>query len=103
MEFSDRYKSVPFLFGCLFAAGSFFFAVTGGVKLYHQKKQQTLMEKSILQIKTENRNLEMEIEKLKSDPETIEKAIRRLGMVKPDETLIVFQTDATASSPSGAR
>ncbi|MBC8244982.1 MAG: septum formation initiator family protein [Verrucomicrobia bacterium] len=67
--------------------------------LMHQNevmRQQIIqLDRQILEEEAANRQVRLEIDSLKTDPKTVERLAReQLGLARPDETVVRFETPA---------
>ncbi|MEC8972848.1 MAG: septum formation initiator family protein [Verrucomicrobiota bacterium] len=67
--------------------------------LMHQnevmRQQIVQLDRQILEEEAANRQVRLEIDSLKTDPKTVERLAReQLGLARPDETVVRFETPA---------
>lgn len=66
----------------------------GLVQYLKMRKTHHLLQQEIQQLSDQNRDIEKEIQTLRSDPVKIESLAReRLGLVRPDEVVYQFESD----------
>ena len=67
-----------------------FFGKKGIIEIYKTRRNYTILQKEIEQLKEEKSRLEKEIAALEASPQSVEKEARdRLWLVKPDEKIVV--------------
>ena len=91
-SFSLRKKIVigglGFLFFVLLISS--FFGKKGLIEIYRAKRNSRALVQEIERLKEEKSRLEREIEELERNPKAVEKEAReKLGLVKPDEKVII--------------
>jgi len=67
------------------------FGHNGLLHVRQLKREKAKLEKQIIQLEEAKNSLQLEIEKLQSNPEALEKVIReQMGMIRKDEMLFIF-------------
>ncbi|MCS6874299.1 MAG: septum formation initiator family protein [Pyrinomonadaceae bacterium] len=78
---------------CLIALYSFMFCLAANLRAHRELKEEAqkyeVLSKRAEALRQENQMLEEEINRLKSDPATIAREARKLGMSKPNEKVFV--------------
>jgi cell division protein FtsB len=72
---------------------NFFFGSMGLVRYEKLKGQRDGLRAEIAGLDASNKDLKNRVEALKSDPESIEKLARELGLVKQGETVYQYEDD----------
>jgi cell division protein FtsB len=101
-----RRKTIASVGICLMAAFMAYhvFTAENGIKVYFHKKSENLeLQKEIDQLKAENEQLTKRVNSLKSDPQAIEKEAReQLKYAKPGEVVYVSPEPPQAQPPADA-
>lgn len=77
----------------------FVFSDIGVISRIRLNQKITLMEKKIIRLKKENRNLKVVVERLKSDREYLAGIARKLGYAGKGEKIYRFYEEAATNSP----
>lgn len=99
--FSSRKFYVVFLSSFIAAlAVILIYSDKGLIKLSELQAEQIRLEKDLVLAREENRRLLEQIDRIKKDPKYIEdEARKKLGMIRPDETIYRLAHEPDLSAP----
>jgi cell division protein FtsB len=101
--FQDRQKRLMSIGICLLAAFVAYHVVTAnnGIKVYfHKRAENRALQTEVERLKSENENLTKRVSSLKSDPQTIEKVAREeFKYTRPGEVVYMTQDPQQNQQP----